>query len=494
MNISEVRNTKVVPLTDFRLSVDKYSKEHQLDPKNDEENVCSDGKEQLSLKGMFRSFTQEAGVTGIRFIGKKETNEVRRFIWTVIVLLALSGLVYQVSSLVLSFFDRPINVNIKYEEPTQKSDFPDLTICNNNLMSYEALLSSIGSVEFMDPIVAYTNTLMQSGSDFYYDEDKSRFDPTSTFADSTFGDKTLLEYFEDLTQDVDDIIRRCSFGGTSCGPQHFTRIVTNYGICYQFNAESFGNRSKVSNAGQEYGLHLLLYANENDYVGPRSEVGFRIMVHDRDEIPDVTGHGVSISPGTSTSIGLTKTMLSNLGPPHGRCADNSSGSLKHVEGAYSLSKCLLECEIDYSLEMCGCRCFFMPENLKKQQDACSSCRQPCEQTTFNMKLSSSSYPSTIYATNLMNYGRWPCDTALYQYLIDNLSKVTIYFEDLKVESIVQQPGYTSFSLVCDIGGSLGLFFGASMVTFLEILDFFIVQCLKKGKARQHRIITVQSTR
>ncbi|XP_077982543.1 uncharacterized protein LOC144437474 [Glandiceps talaboti] len=61
------------------------------------------------------------------------------------------------------------------------------------------------------------------------------------------------------------------------------------------------------------------------------------------------------------------------------------------------------------------------------------------------------------------------------YMKDNLAKVTIYFEDLKVESIEQQPGYHSFNLVCDIGGSLGLFFGASMVTFLEILDFFIVQ-------------------
>ncbi|XP_070576169.1 uncharacterized protein [Ptychodera flava] len=72
------------------------------------------------------------------------------------------------------------------------------------------------------------------------------------------------------------------------------------------------------------------------------------------------------------------------------------------------------------------------------------------------------------------------------YMQENLSKVTVYFEDLKVNTIAQQPGYHSFNLICmyacyhllsdrDIGGSLGLFFGASMVTFLEIIDFFIVQ-------------------
>ncbi|XP_077982100.1 acid-sensing ion channel 1A-like [Glandiceps talaboti] len=71
-----------------------------------------------------------------------------------------------------------------------------------------------------------------------------------------------------------------------------------------------------------------------------------------------------------------------------------------------------------------------------------------------------------------------------KYIEENLSKVTIYFEDMKLESIIQQPGYESFNLVCDIGGSLGLFFGASIVTFIEILDFFTVQFWKSKMANK----------
>ncbi|XP_070576322.1 uncharacterized protein [Ptychodera flava] len=68
------------------------------------------------------------------------------------------------------------------------------------------------------------------------------------------------------------------------------------------------------------------------------------------------------------------------------------------------------------------------------------------------------------------------------FTLANLAQVTIFFEDLKEERVVQQKGYQSFNFICDIGGSLGLFFGASMVTFLEIIDFFIVQFWVKFRA------------
>ncbi|XP_071964775.1 uncharacterized protein [Antedon mediterranea] len=70
------------------------------------------------------------------------------------------------------------------------------------------------------------------------------------------------------------------------------------------------------------------------------------------------------------------------------------------------------------------------------------------------------------------------------YMKDNLARVDIYFETLNVEEIKEQKAYEFYSVVCDLGGALGLFFGASLVAFVEAIDFWIIRgcfCRKKKK-------------
>ncbi|XP_071965301.1 acid-sensing ion channel 1-like [Antedon mediterranea] len=70
-----------------------------------------------------------------------------------------------------------------------------------------------------------------------------------------------------------------------------------------------------------------------------------------------------------------------------------------------------------------------------------------------------------------------------EYIADNLARVDIYYETLNVEEVVEQPGYEFFSIVCDLGGALGLFFGASLVAFVEAIDFWLIKgcCAPKKK-------------
>ncbi|XP_072051789.1 uncharacterized protein [Amphiura filiformis] len=68
-----------------------------------------------------------------------------------------------------------------------------------------------------------------------------------------------------------------------------------------------------------------------------------------------------------------------------------------------------------------------------------------------------------------------------QYLRDNMVHVEIFFGDLKVEEIKEQTEYELFQFICDWGGALGLFFGASLQSFIEIIDFFCRRlCQKKN--------------
>ncbi|XP_070575645.1 acid-sensing ion channel 1A-like [Ptychodera flava] len=629
----------------------------------------------IANTGVFKTFTQEACLPGIKLIGDTSASFGRRLFWSIIVLLALSGLLHQVITLIMSFMERPINANIKFDEPDTRPEFPAVTICNNNMFRLVNLTKFLGGASVFNFLCPYLYTLFSSDGERIPEFTEFRI-PDNESANYGEG-QTQLTFMEQSAHSVEDIVRRCSFGGVACGADNFTKIITNYGICYTFNSHKQGYVNQVRNAGQKYGLQLLLYANEREYVAPHTNVGFRLMVHGQDEIPDIANHALAISPGLSTTIGLKTIQVSNLGFPYGHCVEDVKNNLKYFDGAYSLSKCWMECETDYAVEKCGCRYYYMPGNVSfcsppesqncyfgamdefaLKADICNHCEEPCMNTKYDTKMSYDSYPSSVYATLLAFRTKWPCDeslefyinsrslqerrgieadfrtyideayyrtkpngqnisdflpdaefhvlmvtklvervftdiatdlrkelflhtlafiimnetdglnsefynkikdsliekymnisvrpwidikielrglfanqnltseiadsmiTSLFQdyylplfedtfpfiytkvkdlrdgkitglleegigeicrnYMQRNLAKVTIYFEDLKINSIIQQPEYHSSNLICDIGGSLGLFFGASMVTFLEIVDFFIVQLCKRG--------------
>ncbi|XP_060575136.1 acid-sensing ion channel 2-like [Ruditapes philippinarum] len=63
------------------------------------------------------------------------------------------------------------------------------------------------------------------------------------------------------------------------------------------------------------------------------------------------------------------------------------------------------------------------------------------------------------------------------FIQDNFIQLDIYYKELRHEEIEQQRAYDAIALLCDIGGSIGLFIGASVMTVFEILDFIINNAL-----------------
>ncbi|KAL4221396.1 hypothetical protein ACF0H5_019654 [Mactra antiquata] len=59
------------------------------------------------------------------------------------------------------------------------------------------------------------------------------------------------------------------------------------------------------------------------------------------------------------------------------------------------------------------------------------------------------------------------------FLRENFLQLDIFFKELRHEEIEQQKAYDLIALLCDVGGSLGLFIGASVMTIFEIIDFLL---------------------
>ncbi|KAF6085367.1 acid sensing ion channel subunit 3 [Phyllostomus discolor] len=54
---------------------------------------------------------------------------------------------------------------------------------------------------------------------------------------------------------------------------------------------------------------------------------------------------------------------------------------------------------------------------------------------------------------------------------ENVLVLDIFFEALNYETVEQKKAYEVSELLGDIGGQMGLFIGASLLTILEILDY-----------------------
>ena len=61
------------------------------------------------------------------------------------------------------------------------------------------------------------------------------------------------------------------------------------------------------------------------------------------------------------------------------------------------------------------------------------------------------------------------------FLKKNFLNLNVFYRQLSYEYIQQQKAYDIFGLICDIGGSMGLFIGASMLTVVEVIDLLLVQ-------------------
>ena len=79
------------------------------------------------------------------------------------------------------------------------------------------------------------------------------------------------------------------------------------------------------------------------------------------------------------------------------------------------------------------------------------------------------------------------------YWRDNLVHLELYLTSMTYETVEKQLGYTLLQLFCDVGGAFGLLLGASLLTLLEIVDFFLCRVSLNGGGKGAGGATVRPT-
>ncbi|XP_026104711.1 acid-sensing ion channel 1B isoform X3 [Carassius auratus] len=426
------------------------------------------------------------------FVDKKFS--VRRGLWTVVFLLAISMFLMQVVDRVIYYLQYDY-ITLLDERNAKNMTFPAITFCNYN--SFRRSQLSYSDLLFMGPMLGYEDN-MAPGIPLAPEPDRqgSRF--------------RLDEFFNRTRHRMDDMLLECKFSGNECGPEHWREIFTRYGKCYTFNSGQDGRPLLVTMmGGMGNGLELMLDIQQDEYLPvwgetdeTSFEAGIKVQIHTQDEPPFIDQLGFGVAPGFQTFVSCQEQRLTYLPPPWGDCKASAMDS--DFFSTYSITACRIDCETRYLVENCNCRMVHMPGDapyctpeqykecadpaldflVERDNDYCV-CETPCNMTRYGKELSFVKIPSKASAKYLAKKFN-----KTEQYIAENILVLDIFFEALNYETIEQKKAYEIAGLLGDIGGQMGLFIGASILTILELFDYLyevikfkLCRCAKKKHQR-----------
>ncbi|XP_059567460.1 acid-sensing ion channel 3 isoform X3 [Myotis daubentonii] len=472
-------------------------------------------------------FASSCTLHGLSHVFGRGSLTPRRGLWAVAMLLSMAAFLYQVAERVRYYGEFHHETALDERESHQLT-FPAITLCNINPLRRSRLtpndLHWAGpSLLGLEPSehAAFLRALGQPPT-------PPGFMPSPTF--------DMARLYTRAGHTLEDMLLDCRYRGRPCGPENFTAIFTRMGQCYTFNSGADGAELLTTpKGGAGNGLEIMLDVQQDEYLPVWKdmeetpfEVGIRVQIHTQEEPPSIDQLGFGAAPGYQVFVSCQQQQLSFLPPPWGDCSSASLDPDFEPEPAgplgppspspgpsppYSLMGCRLACEARYVARKCGCRMMHMPGSAP----VCSPQQyKDCANPTLGKGPAPCTPPPPRWARDPTPQGRQPdpddcgpqtpcCGRTRAcaptrapsratprSSLWENVLVLDIFFEALNYETVEQKKAYEVSELLGDIGGQMGLFIGASLLTILEILDYLCEVFLDRvlgyfwNRKRSHR--------
>jgi len=439
---------------------------------------------------------------GVSFLTAESRFNMKVILWTIFLLVAIVLLLYSLGAITSRFAAKKTYQTSTYHFPKQMN-FPAITFCNINPLKYSAVLRYNLSLQQADQFITYTS--QTSGVNSI---------PVSHFASfvqqydaARGGNNTLLQ---DLGHKIEDMIVSCTFDGRSCSVQDFTTRPTSIGLCHTFNPNGNLTSYHISRPGHRYGLLLRLNAENYEYFSSTvNSAGINVFIHDHNHFPYIGTHNrLLLSAGVRTQMVITERKVKLLPPPDGQC--NNHVTLTYFN-SYTRESCLIECETNFVVRDCGCKAEYMPGSVhtctlnetiyclvprqSQFQTQYCDCPVPCDSVEYSIQESYAKYPVphllTLYNVSyflqlglfpIPDFGvtnfTYPNGTTVrflnpfitYSQLSATIIKFVMYYDALEYTFSEEQLQYTLFRYIADFIGYIGIFIGAGLLTFFEILE------------------------
>ncbi|XP_023931210.1 acid-sensing ion channel 2-like [Lingula anatina] len=201
-------------------------------------------------------------------------------------------------------------MEVKYKDSLM---FPAVTVCNNNWLR-KGVLNDSGVLDFGLSLSSFDYPVVNSSS------------------------YNLTEFFMTYGHQMDrvfDLPWNCDWKLTDCTSANFTKRITDMGMCFTFN---HGGDLRSTFPGEDYGLRLGLFAEQDQYLPATSKAGFTVLLHQPTDVPRMA-NGFQVTTGESLIVAISMTEVHNLPEPYGGC---TSKKLAYYP-IYSATNCRSEC-------------------------------------------------------------------------------------------------------------------------------------------------------
>ncbi|XP_042326037.1 acid-sensing ion channel 5 isoform X2 [Sceloporus undulatus] len=411
-------------------------------------------------------------------------SKTRKVLWMLIVVGSIVLVSWQIRSRFINYFSWPTTTSVVVQY-VENIEFPAVTFCNLNRFQTQAV-ANLSIIVFLWSIVSEVLHMFHIGDTF--DQELTKF----LQGNQNFSIKEFTRnngFYLNASTLLD-----CEFFGKPCFPEDFEHVFTEYGNCFTFNHINVPATRRVTLSGR--GLSLLFDVKQGQFTDDPAlgfvDAGITFAVHSPKAPPRFDGLGIATPVGmhAHATIRQVKTIIQEY--PWGEC--NPNIKLQHHK-LYSTYGCLQECKARYIQKWCYCLPFMLPGNgtecdMEKFYNCVSpalykieimglcsvgthnsTCPVPCEETDYPTTISYSTFGSEKALKYLSTKLRKTKD-----YIRHNLVYIDIKYHDLNYKMTQQQKALSVSELLADVGGRLGLFCGASVITVIEIVEYIFTNC------------------
>ena len=185
--------------------------------------------------------------------------------------------------------------------------------------------------------------------------------------------------------------------------------------------------------------------------------GFQLLLHEPREDPRLAVHtgGFLAAPGQATDAEVLLEEVRNIGRARRPCRRAAT---------YALSRCEADCFSTALLRRAGCALPFMRVG------------QPCRTTESYLRAVAERDRLLHRWTGARCHCLASCDYVRYDPIVDKMryerptARTRVFYNHLFFERRAEEFSYSTWKMICDIGGSLGWTCSASILTVFEIAD------------------------
>ena len=231
---------------------------------------------------------------------------------------------------------------------------------------------------------------------------------------------------------------------------------------------------------------IWINVNTDDWLTGNTEgAGLKVIVHDPHLPPTTDEQSVAIPPGTETFLSIEKNVIRSLPKPYSDvdCVEDVGG-YRYKGGLqsdiYSYEGCMVDCMTEKTAQPCNCTfdhdnstgctldefVFCLLARYGSHYMECNNCLHPCEVTQYKAERAWMSLPGA----SLLHQHNISRQSSGAQYIRDNYILLHVYFPSLHYTVTEQVEAFTFDELISNLGGQLGLFLGASLMTMVELLE------------------------